>query len=115
YFTGVFTLREMVDHIYGIKDILGTSSRPHLFINELNLYVKYLQKDFELHLYTLDEKKRKYFSKFHKELHNGIAYYRNLVGRLLPKSESRYEQFLADLRRAEHLLDSIVKLKMADG
>ena len=115
YFTGVFTLREMVDHIYGIKDILGTSSRPHLFINELNLYVKYLQKDFELHLYTLDEKKRKYFSKFHKELHNGIAYYRNLVGRLLPKSESGYEQFLADLRRAEHLLDSIVKLKMAEG
>ena len=34
----------MVDHIYGKKDILNSLARPHMFINELNLYIDYLKK-----------------------------------------------------------------------
>src|SRR5439155_9037043 len=44
YFSGIFSLSDMVDHIYGRLNILNASYRPNMFINELNLYVDYFKK-----------------------------------------------------------------------
>ncbi len=41
WFDRIYTLREMVDHIYGRIPSLVPEERPHMFANELELYVKY--------------------------------------------------------------------------
>lgn len=44
YFSDSFSLKQMVDHIYGRINILNTLRRPNMFVNELVLYVDYLKK-----------------------------------------------------------------------
>lgn len=44
YFSRLYTLKEMIGHIYGREKINFKFNRPNLFINELHLYVDYLKK-----------------------------------------------------------------------
>ena len=78
YFSGTFTLRQMVDHIYGRLNILNNLNRPNLFINELQLYIDYLKKDLEKNISALNSKKIEHFQNFKKNLDEGIAYYEEL-------------------------------------
>lgn len=41
WFTGPYSLQEMVDHIYG-RSLITPSERPHMFAKELEMYVDYL-------------------------------------------------------------------------
>ena len=67
YFTGIFSLTDMVDHIYGRKNILNKSGRSHMFINELNLYVDYLKNKIENTL-AINSKDVKYLQGFKSNL-----------------------------------------------
>ena len=78
YFKGVFSLDEMVKHIYGYRDLLIDVKRPHLFVNELKLYIDYLKKDLEMNMGNMNAKKQKYFQNFTTQLQKGIAYYNHL-------------------------------------
>lgn len=76
YFKGPYTLREMVDHIYGRRP-LDLKNRPHMFLNELHLYVDYLKN---LVKNGVDDvKKLKVIQKFKNQLVQGIAYYRTIT------------------------------------
>ncbi len=99
YFTGIFSLNEMVDHIYGRKDILNTLSRSHMFINELNLYVDYLRNKIEKTL-EINSKDVKYFQGFKNNLLKGIEYYKNII----PQIKRETSQYLAAMN---HELDKI--------
>lgn len=44
WFNGIYSLREMVDHIYGRCKSLVPAERPHMFANEIVLYVDYFEK-----------------------------------------------------------------------
>ena len=79
YFSRVYSLDEMVGHIYGKTDLLAEIKRPHIFIKELELYIAYLQKDVQLQLAHLTEKKIRYFEKFKAQLLSGITYYKQLI------------------------------------
>src|SRR5690606_18118318 len=79
YFSGEFSLEEMVKHIYGKINLLAGVSRPNVFINELNLYIDYLKKDISSSLKDLNDRKLKYFTKFQQQLQNGIDYYKELI------------------------------------
>jgi hypothetical protein len=83
YFSDKYTLREMIDHIYGQIDLLKDANRPNLFINELRLYIDYLKKDMESQLATVNDKKTKYWNKFSEQLQQGINYYKALIPELL--------------------------------
>jgi hypothetical protein len=76
WFSGIFTLEEMVDHIYGKITITNSLYRPHLFVNELNLYVDYLKKQVAEAASVINEKQIKYFEKFRTNLLKGIEYYK---------------------------------------
>src|SRR5690606_29910062 len=78
FFSGIHTLKEMVDHIYGRTNLLQQVTRPHVLINELKIYIKYLTKDMEENVQPVDTKKEKYWEIFRNNLKNGIAYYRDL-------------------------------------
>lgn len=83
YFSRIFTLDEMIGHIYGKNDLLQHTKRPHLFINELKLYITYLNKLFENQTNNQEEKNRRYLQKFKSQLLDGIGYYRQLFSDLM--------------------------------
>lgn len=94
YFSGVFTLRQMVDHIYGRSNILNTVKRPHLFVNELKLYVDYLRVEVKNVVKANMQKQSSYFTTFKENLMKSIEYYMNLMPRLKLLEEAGREMQL---------------------
>ena len=76
YFKGPYSLREMIDHIYG-RQPLDLKDRPHMFLNELDLYVDYLKNLVKTGVD--DVKKLKVIQKFKHQLGLGIDYYHTLT------------------------------------
>ena len=74
YFSKKVSLQAMTDHIYGRTDLLEGMDRPHMFINELNLYVNYLEEEL-MGQASFDDKKVKFYRSFIDNLMAGIAYY----------------------------------------
>ena len=101
YFSGIFSLDELVKHIYGKFNLLSGIERPNMFINELNLYIDYLKKDVENHFKDLSDKKAKYFLNFKNQLQNGIAYYKELIPRLNDQTEAYLNKMYRQLAEAE--------------
>jgi len=101
YFSGIFSLDEMVKHIYGKLNLLPKTQRPHMFINELNLYIDYFKKDIENHMNDLSDKKAKYFVKFRDQLLQGIEYYRGLIPAIGNQAETYKEKMNKQLADAE--------------
>ena len=64
----------MTDHIYGRGNIIGDAQRPHMFINELRLYLQYLAEQPA----PADAKAEKQHRLFCENLQQGITYYREL-------------------------------------
>ncbi|MBK9636509.1 MAG: hypothetical protein IPO63_01310 [Bacteroidetes bacterium] len=83
YFSGSFSLKQMVDHIYGRTQLLNETFRPHVFINELELYISYIKREFEKSRSNLTEKRKSYFSSFKANLMEGIKYYEQYFTPLL--------------------------------
>jgi hypothetical protein len=79
WFSGIFSLKEMVDHIYGRANIVNALHRPHMFINELKLYVDYLKKQIRETASSLNDKQIRYFQKFRANLLAGIAFYKKIL------------------------------------
>ena len=79
FFNKIYSLDEMVKHIYGGVNLLETVQRSHVFVNELNLYIDYLQKETQLYLKSINDKKKKHLDGFKTQLEKGIVYYKNLV------------------------------------
>jgi len=109
YFSKTYSLKEMVNHIYGREAISFKISRPNLFINELNLYVDYLKKDLNAQLHDLNAKKTKYFEKFTEQLFNGISYYRNMMPELKFSTGLATQELQQQLLNAEERLRFIAK------
>jgi hypothetical protein len=77
YFDHEISLSDMVRHIYGNTNVMTTPNRPHVFVNELKLYVDYLQRDIEeAGEFTAAQIKK--WQLFKANLQEGISYYQNL-------------------------------------
>ena len=100
YFSGTFTLKEMIDHIYGRKNILNSLNRPHVFVNELKLYVEYLKAEVERSLRSASQKQVNYFNSFRNNLLNGIEYYHSIIPslKLLNDFANQMREQLSDLK-----------------
>ncbi|MFD1628283.1 hypothetical protein [Pseudopedobacter beijingensis] len=101
YFSGEFTLEEMIGHIYGKIDLLKGKERSNVFINELRLYLEYLKKDIGNSLKDLNDKKLKYFSKFQQQLQNGVEYYKNLIPMINNQTEMYRQKMMDELLELE--------------
>lgn len=82
YFKGVFSLKEMVDHIYGKINLSLDPERPHVFVKELQLYVQHLKSEIEKALPEKSAKYDSYVEKFKKNLQEGIQYYQDLTDQI---------------------------------
>jgi hypothetical protein len=107
YFSGKFSLDEMVSHIYGKLNLLNDVDRPNLFVNELNLYVDYLKKDISKHLQDMSDKKAKYVSKFKEQLQIGIDYYKQLVPKITDQTEVYRKKMLFEIEEIEEQLQQL--------
>ncbi|GGB81674.1 hypothetical protein [Dyadobacter sediminis] len=83
WFSAVYSLDQMVQHIYGKTNLLSGVDRPHMFINELNLYTEYYQKELETLAVQFSEKRQKYLARFREQLLAGIQYYMDLFPQMI--------------------------------
>lgn len=78
FFDREFSLSEMVRHIYGYENVLPDDRRPHLFINELKLYVDYFKNEIVEFSEEITKSQVKKWESFKGNLLKGIAYYEEL-------------------------------------
>lgn len=78
YFDRLYTLREMVNHIYGRGKSLVPENRPHMFTKDLVMSVDYFGKLVDK-LVPGDAKALAYLDVFQTNLFEGLEYYRALV------------------------------------
>lgn len=108
YFSGIHSLQEMADHIYGRINILNSLPRPHMFINELKMYADYLKTEVDKNLQEFSQKKNKYLAGFKTNLLDGIGYYKNLVPQLKQDAEIHLDNFMRDLASLESKVMDLV-------
>lgn len=77
YFTEEVSLSRMVRHIYGNDNVISAQHRPHMFIKELELYVKHLEKEVA-NSTEANAQQQKKLKTFKQNLLEGIGYYQNL-------------------------------------
>lgn len=82
WFKKQYSLREMIDHIYGRISVFENDNRPFILINELNLYIDHIQKYVTDNKNIMNDKKIKYVAKFKAQLQAGITYYNELTQHL---------------------------------
>jgi len=101
YFSGKMSLKNMVDHIYGRINVITRSDRPNFFVKELSLYVNYL-KDLinDLNLSPTDSEIKKIQS-FHKNLMEGVAYYKELFMKHVGRKKGIKKTDLEELHKME--------------
>ena len=97
YFSAVYSLDEMVDHIYGRQDLLADVVRPSVFINELNLYIDYLRNEIVGYLKNVNQKKEKQLLNFKDQLQQGISYYKQLLPQLYNETKAYRDEMYKHL------------------
>jgi len=78
YFSKTFSLKEMIDHIYGRSNVITRTDRPHMFIKELNIYIDYLKDRLNETGSAATRKQAKYLQTFVDNMNEGVEYYNNL-------------------------------------
>lgn len=107
YFSGVFPLKEMINHIYGRSNVLNELNRNHLFVNELVIYIDYLQSEYEIQKNAITDKILKRMETFKQNLLHGIDYYSRLLPDLQLYEGKAMNQFFRNLELAKELLNKI--------
>ena len=107
YFSRSFRLDEMIKHIYGQVNLLEHVDRPHMFINELKLYISYLKKEINMQVGEVTERKLQYFQRFKAQIQKGILYYKQLIPNLLKSTDTYKPRMLNDLLNFELQLANI--------
>jgi polyhydroxyalkanoate synthesis regulator phasin len=111
YFKGVFSLKEMVSHIYGKLNLNLDLDRPHVFVKEAQLYVSHLKNEFQKLISNPSTKQENYLGKFKTNLEQGIAYYQELIKsaqidseEILEKMKAQLDSLLAELNVSNNLV-----------
>jgi hypothetical protein len=107
YFSRLYTLNEMVSHIYGEKNIIERNDRPNLFIKELGLYLAYVENLFNKYKQLINNKEEQYISSFTSNLINGITYYQSLFPKMLINDNQSINEVNAVLMRTTNRLKEI--------
>jgi len=103
-FSRIATLKEMVDHIYGRGIELTRPGRPHMFIQEMMLYIDYFRKEMEKFSLKLSTRKKKYFIEFRKNLQEGLEYYQRLSESF---AREEWGSFIDDLKPVCKALEAL--------
>ena len=103
WFDREYTLAEMIDHIYGRGESLVSKERPHMFCQEVELYVKYLEK--LLSKTEKSEAEKIYNSTFRENLEDGMDYILTFADRIPYEGENLSSIIPFILKQKERLLE----------
>lgn len=109
YFSNEMSLQEISQHIYGIKESYVRKDRPHFFVKELELYVKYLKEKIDESTTDFTKKQEKYFHKFLNNMNEGIDYYNNLFKEMKSNFSSGADKIIESIKKQKFKLDQISK------
>ena len=108
YFSKVSSLSDMIGHIYGRLNLLNDSYRPHMFIQELKMYIDYFKKEIDKCKQEATSKQKEALETFRNNLRDGINYYKTLFPKIFNHSKSLCDKALSELSELETNLDSYV-------
>ena len=97
WFSKIFSLKEMIGHIYGKNNVISRSDRPHMFINELKMYVDYFRNKIADNNPATNPRVAAQLKSFRENLLNGIDYYKNLFGSIKEKYNVKPQQLNREL------------------
>lgn len=107
YFSEICSLDEMIGHIYGRSNVRNSLYRPHMFINELKMYVDYLAEEVRRNFGSFKEKEIKYYTAFKSNLLEGIEYYKKLFPKMACEAREFKEQMLSEIENLrKELMDT---------
>jgi len=78
WFNRTFSLKEMMDHIYGRTSLFDKEQRLNVFLSELHIYVSHLKKEAEETKYSCSRKHLRTLQSFCDNMKEGIRYYSDL-------------------------------------
>lgn len=105
YFRRIVSFDEMVGHVYGRNNVLPEQTdRPHVFLNEIELYVDYLEK--ERREGPTTNVRLKWIERYKQGLEQGIVHLRALVAEGWIANST---EFLTALGRIESRFRTIVR------
>ena len=113
YFSDTFSLKQMVDHIYGRLNILNNLNRPNIFVNELQLYFDYLKKEIEDQFNVITDKKLSHFQTFKSNLLKGIDYYEELIPKIKQSNTEFKNNIIEQLEEIKSSLNLLPLLHTA--
>ncbi|KPK86894.1 MAG: hypothetical protein AMS27_04075 [Bacteroides sp. SM23_62_1] len=108
-FSGPVSLTDMVDHIYGRNNIIKDANRPNMFIKELQMYIEYFKNKLNDSPTPMEEKQKKYFDNFRKNLKDGFQYYKSLFSESSNKINGIQIKILKDLALLEEEFDKLFR------
>lgn len=100
YFSREFSLKEMIQHIYGKKEIENHTDRPNTFVKELGLYVSYLSNQIS-EAFEITPQQIKKWETFKTNLLNGIDYYKSIFQEKNSKIQNDILQLELQLNKLE--------------
>ena len=108
YFTGPYTLEEMVDHIYGRRNLLEGVHRPNMFVSELRMNIDFLEWEIKQSASAMNDQKIRYFREFKDTLQDGVSYYEDLIPKMSQESEEYRQKMRDDLHGCREALDALI-------
>lgn len=112
YFSETMSLKTMIDHIYGRTNVMRRTDRPHMFVNELKMYVDYLKDKIGDTPGPLSDKQQEYFVTFRNNINEGIEYYKELFSSAKAKLEDFKTGVLIELEILENKLNKMEVLSV---
>jgi hypothetical protein len=100
YFSREFSLKEMIQHIYGKKEVENHIDRPNMFVKELGLYVSYLSNQIN-EAFEITPQQIKKWETFKTNLLNGIDYYKSIFQEKNSKIQNDILQLELQLNKLE--------------
>ncbi|HEY3369548.1 MAG TPA: hypothetical protein VGK10_01790 [Prolixibacteraceae bacterium] len=104
YFSSLYSLKKMVDHIYGRTNVMERTDRPNLFVKELRMYIDYLSTKIEETVKPVTDKQKKYFDTFQDNLFKGVEYYKELF--------QKYKTQMDDSTSKNNMMQDLEKLRL---
>jgi hypothetical protein len=108
YFSGKFTLQNMIDHIYGRINVIKRNDRPNFFVKELSLYVDYLKNLINDLSISSPEAEIKKIQSFRKNLMEGVAYYKELFLKHVGRKEGIKKKDIEELHKMEEEISNLL-------
>jgi hypothetical protein len=108
YFSGTFSLKQMVGHIYGRTNILNTGHRPNMFMNELKMYIDYLANEVNKKTEDISSSWYQHLNAFKINIKGGIEYYKDLIPQMEFEGGEYVLNMWADLMGLENRLGRIM-------